>query len=105
MLNALGYDCGKADGVFGKGTKRAVRYFQDAIGFKQDGVASARVQEKLFASNAPKFQKYVTLKKGSGGIRVENLQWRLRRQSFRLRAASRSARSSRRRTAPSASPR
>ena len=81
-LNALGYECGKADGVFGRGTKRAVRYFQDAIGFKQDGVASTRVQEKLFASGAPKFQKYVTLKKGSGGIRVEDLQQRLRELGY-----------------------
>ena len=81
-LNDLGYDCGKADGVFGSSTQEAVRYFQDAIGVSQDGVATDSVQQKLFASNAPKFETYVTLKSGSTGIRVEKLQSRLNKLGY-----------------------
>ena len=29
-LNALGYDCGKVDGIFGKNTEKGVRAFQTA---------------------------------------------------------------------------
>ncbi|MBR1561528.1 MAG: peptidoglycan-binding protein [Clostridia bacterium] len=82
-LNALGYNCGSADGVFGSGTKRAVSYFQEALGYsRQDGVATAELQRKLFASSAPKYDKYVTLKRGSSGVRVENLQSRLRELGY-----------------------
>ena len=77
-LNELGYNCGSVDGVFGSRTRRAVRYFQDAIGYEQSGIATASLQRRLFASDAPKFQTYVTLDEGDSGIRVENLQSRLR---------------------------
>ena len=40
-LNDLGYACGKADGVYGKNTVSAVRYFQDALGVRQSGKADA----------------------------------------------------------------
>ena len=69
-LNELGYDCGAVDGIFGSKTRRAVRYFQDAIGVSQNGVASVSVQQRLFAADAPKYVAYVTLSKGDSGIRV-----------------------------------
>lgn len=81
-LNELGYSCGSVDGIFGSRTRRAVRYFQDAIGSTQDGVASAQVQERLFAANAPEYVTYVTLSKGYSGIRVEKLQSRLRELGY-----------------------
>ena len=81
-LNELGYSCGSVDGIFGSRTRRAVRYFQDAIGSTQNGVASAAVQERLFAANAPEYVTYVTLSKGSSGIRVEKLQSRLRELGY-----------------------
>ena len=68
--------------MFGSSTQEAVRYFQDAIGVSQDGVATDSVQQKLFASNAPKFETYVTLKSGSTGIRVEKLQSRLNKLGY-----------------------
>lgn len=37
-LNALGYDCGEADGVFGKNTESGLRAFQTASGIEVDGV-------------------------------------------------------------------
>lgn len=36
-LNALGHDCGKADGEFGNGTEKGVRAFQKAAGIEVDG--------------------------------------------------------------------
>ena len=36
-LNELGYNCGKADGIFGQGTDKAVKAFQKAQGLSQDG--------------------------------------------------------------------
>src|SRR5699024_9419037 len=47
-LNELGYNCGSVDGVFGSRTRRAVRYFQDAIGYEQSGIATASLQRRLF---------------------------------------------------------
>ena len=81
-LNELGYNSGSSDGIFGSGTKQAVRYFQDAIGVTQNGIATDSLQQRLYASSAPEFVKYVTLKKGSGGIRVEKLQARLRELGY-----------------------
>ena len=81
-LNELGYKCGSSDGVFGSNTKRAVRYFQDAIGASQDGVATDRLQQRLFESGAPEFVLYVQLKKGYDGVRVEKLQTRLRELNY-----------------------
>lgn len=37
-LNALGYDCGKADGIFGANTEKGVRAFQTAAEIAVDGI-------------------------------------------------------------------
>lgn len=41
-LKALGYDPGKADGVYGSKTKQAVIAFQKANGFTRDGIITAK---------------------------------------------------------------
>ena len=38
-LNAQGYDCGAADGIFGAATEKAVRAFQKDNGLAVDGIA------------------------------------------------------------------
>ena len=81
-LTELGYDCGKADGIYGSRTSRAVRFFQDALGVSQTGRASGEMQQKLFSANAPEYVHYVLLKKGSSGVRVEDLQARLRKLGY-----------------------
>ncbi|MDO4357273.1 MAG: peptidoglycan-binding protein, partial [Clostridia bacterium] len=81
-LAELGYPCGKADGDFGANTRRAVRYFQSAVGLTQDGVATDAVQKKLYAKSAPAYEQYVSLSKGDVGIRVEDLQARLRKLGY-----------------------
>lgn len=37
-LNSLGFDCGKADGIYGKKTKAAVEDFQESRGLYDDGI-------------------------------------------------------------------
>lgn len=40
-LNALGFDCGEADGEFGKNTEKAVKAFQDAAKIEVDGIVGS----------------------------------------------------------------
>ena len=46
-LNALGYDCGKADGIFGTQTEMAVMKFQVNHGLQADGVVGAKTWNAL----------------------------------------------------------
>lgn len=52
MLNALGYICGKPDGVFGGATQKAVRAFQNAEGIKADAIAGPQTLALLAARAA-----------------------------------------------------
>ena len=47
-LNALGYNCGKADGIFGNKTKIAVEDFQRVTGLVSDGIVGTRTWAKLY---------------------------------------------------------
>lgn len=62
-LNALGYDCGAADGIFGLKTEMAVRAFQQAKGLTVDGIAGKATQEALYAAESvPRATYTVTLR-------------------------------------------
>ena len=47
LLNALGYDCGSVDGIFGSKTKAAVLVFQKANGLAADGIVGPLTWGKL----------------------------------------------------------
>lgn len=47
LLNALGYDCGSVDGIFGSKTKAAVLAFQKANGLGMDGIVGPLTWAKL----------------------------------------------------------
>lgn len=62
-LNALGYDCGEADGIFGVKTEAAVRAFQADKGLTVDGIAGKATQEALYAAESvPRATYTVTLR-------------------------------------------
>ncbi len=51
-LNALGFDAGRADGIFGPHTERALREFQDNAGIAADGVCGPGTLSALSRVNA-----------------------------------------------------
>ncbi len=81
-LYDLGYYAGKISGTYDDRTVTAVKLFQKAVDFKQDGSASASLQKKLFASKAPKCSEYISLQYGDTGARVKKLQTRLKELGY-----------------------
>lgn len=62
-LNAQGYDCGAADGIFGAKTEAAVRNFQRDNSLTVDGIAGKATQAALYAAeDTPKPTYTVTLR-------------------------------------------
>ena len=62
-LNALGYACGAADGIFGAKTEATVRAFQRDHSLTVDGIAGKATQEALYAAeSAPRATYTVTLR-------------------------------------------
>ena len=70
-LKDLGYYTIKVDGIFGSGTQRAVRWFQQVNGLSVTGVADNATQQLLYSSAAkpasgyPGDDQYVTLSRSS----------------------------------------
>ena len=92
-LIELGYLSGSADGKFGSATSDAVKAFQRKAGLSADGIVGSSTLSALNASDAPKADAsattaptattapatddYATLKQGSNGEAVKQLQQRL----------------------------
>lgn len=49
LLNESGYDCGSADGIFGKKTLSALKAFQKAKGLSADGICGRNTWKKILA--------------------------------------------------------
>ena len=47
LLNGFGYECGKADGIFGKNTEKAVKAFQKDAELSADGIAGKDTMSAL----------------------------------------------------------
>lgn len=54
-LNAAGFDCGKADGIFGKNTQAAVKNYQRAHGLGVDGIVGRQTWTALGLMDAPSY--------------------------------------------------
>lgn len=52
-LNALGYDCGKADGIFGSATEKAVKAWQTAEGHDPDGIVRPDQLQAILTAEIP----------------------------------------------------
>lgn len=77
-LSDLGYMPGPVDGIFGWGTYDGVRRFQLTLDLSQTGTADEALQQKLFAEDAPAFNRYVSVRKGQNTVRVKDMQQRLK---------------------------
>ncbi|MBQ4579878.1 MAG: peptidoglycan-binding protein [Clostridia bacterium] len=73
-LKNRGYYSGKIDSTFGSGVYAAVKAFQKQYGLKADGVAGPATQNLLYNTSASSSDTSTTLKKGSSGTAVRNLQ-------------------------------
>ncbi|MBR2287765.1 MAG: peptidoglycan-binding protein [Clostridia bacterium] len=100
QLKALGYYTGSVDGSYGLETETAVMRFQRAAGLKADGIAGTETLAKLYSTsataaptrtpartNAPSAPTatpviastgYITLREGSSGDAVRDLQTKLK---------------------------
>ncbi len=74
-LKNRGYYSGKIDSTYGSGVYAAVKAFQKQYGLKADGVAGPATQIMLYGSDAPSSVTSTSLKKGSSGTAVRNLQY------------------------------
>ena len=96
-LIALGWSSStSADGIYGNNTVKAVKAFQAAVGYEQNGVASVELQTILFSAVAPyntaatpeptgtpiPSSSYQALKPGDTGEAVKNLQRRLKELGY-----------------------
>ena len=87
-LQALGYFDGEVSGVYDAATEEAIKRFERTYGTMQTGVATSKLQLKLFAAGAPAYgskayesavvAQYSVLRVGSVGSSVYALQQRLK---------------------------
>ena len=76
-LATLGYPVGSIDGSYGEETRFAVNLFYDAIGYREHDYLSAAAEKKLFSKNAPVYDPFLPLKKGTQSTSVLLMQQRL----------------------------
>ena len=91
-LQELGYYDAGVSGVFDANTEAAVRRFEQAYGTMQTGVATADLQARLFAADAPVYgseeynnaviSQYRMLQRGDVGSAVYAMQQRLRNLNY-----------------------
>ena len=96
-LIALGWSSStSADGIYGNNTVKAVKAFQAAVGYEQNGIASVELQTILFSAVAPynsaatpeptgtpiPSSSYQALKPGDTGEAVKDLQRRLKELGY-----------------------
>ena len=72
QLNQLGYDAGKADGIFGTRTDNAVRAFQKAAGVTVDGIVGDKTRKAIEAALTPPTVDYKALSEAQA-VQISNL--------------------------------
>jgi len=74
-LKNRGYYSGKLDSTYGSGVYAGVKAFQKQYGLKVDGIAGPATQMLLYNTSASSADTSTSLKKGSSGTKVRNLQY------------------------------
>lgn len=81
-LKELFYLEGSVTDTYSAATAEAVRRFQAQVGLSIDGIATASVQQRLFAPGAPECSGYSELRRGDENTRVSRLQRRLKELNY-----------------------
>ena len=81
-LQDLGYPVTKVDGKYGEETQLAINLFCDAIHVREHKYITKKIQNKLFAKDAPYYDPYLPLKLGDRGISVLYMQTRLKELGY-----------------------
>ncbi|MBR3504629.1 MAG: peptidoglycan-binding protein [Clostridia bacterium] len=81
-LRDLGYQADAADGNFGARTQTAVALFQAENGLRPTGVATVETLRRLMSRYAAVCSSYILLRRGDSGVRVIELQERLRELDY-----------------------
>lgn len=81
-LQDLGYPVSKIDGKYGEETQLAINLFCDAIHVREHKYITKKVQNRLFAKDAPYYDPYLPLKLGDRGISVLYMQTRLKELGY-----------------------
>lgn len=94
-LEELGYFKGEISGVYDVDTEAAVKRFEQTYGTMQTGVATQKLQLRLFAASAPVYGspayneavvgQYTVLRRGAVGSSVYALQQRLKNLDYPIR--------------------
>ena len=66
------------DGIFGYRTDFAVRMLQSDLGLAVTGVADESLQRQILSGSFPTYDPYLSLSRGDVGLRVQQMQQRLR---------------------------
>ena len=77
-LRELGYLSDSADGIFGARTQAAVQLFQRENGFSIEEYATRDTLVALYSDSASPCSSYIDLRKGDSGVRVRELNQRLK---------------------------
>lgn len=77
-LEEKGYYDYYIDGIFGWRTERAIELLQADLGLTVNGVADANLQKIILSGNFSAYDPYRTLSRGDRGLRVQEMQQRLR---------------------------
>lgn len=77
-LRALGYLADSADGIYGGRTRTAVQLFQWENGLQISENATREMLIALYSGNAARCSSYIPLRQGDSGIRVRELNNRLK---------------------------
>lgn len=82
LLNGLGYDSGTPDGLFGSGTRRAVRTYQAAQSLPADGFPTAALLERVRSSAGITAPEPARVPHGLQRSGIRELQRLLNRQGY-----------------------
>lgn len=74
VLNDLGYNCGKADGIFGDKTLKAVKAFQADHGLIPDGIVGMKTWDALLAGSGVPMKRYNVVLTGISGSQAEEIR-------------------------------